>query len=68
MARAAAKTATYSAMHFVVAVSVTFAITGDWLAALSVGIVEPLIQTVAYALHERAWAAGSRNAALARPA
>jgi uncharacterized membrane protein len=49
------KPVTYGIMHFVVAVAVAYAITQDWRAALGVGILEPLVQTVAYTLHERAW-------------
>ncbi len=53
--RAAAKTATYSLMHFAVAGSVAYAITGDWRAALAISMIEPMVQTVAYAIHERIW-------------
>ena len=49
------KTLTYALLHFVVAVSVTLALTGSLAAALSVGMIEPLVQTVAYHVHERAW-------------
>lgn len=52
----AAKTASYSVMHLVVAVTVAFALTHDWRAALALGLVEPVFQTVAFAAHERAWA------------
>lgn len=52
----AMKTVTYGVMHFCVAVTVAFAVTGSWLAALGVGFIEPMIQTVAYTLHEKAWA------------
>lgn len=55
MPRPALKTLTYSAMHFCVAISVAFALTRSWKAALAIGMIEPLIQTVAYALHERVW-------------
>ncbi|KCZ97452.1 hypothetical protein HPO_14771 [Hyphomonas polymorpha PS728] len=55
MPRPALKTLTYSAMHFAVAISVAFALTGSWHAALAIGMIEPLVQTVAYTLHERAW-------------
>lgn len=55
-ARAAVKTGTYAVMHLVVAVSVAFALTGDWRAALAIGMIEPLVQTGAYAAHEKAWA------------
>ena len=55
MVRMAAKTATYSAMHMVVAVAVAWAISGDWRVALGIGLIEPLFQTVAYTIHERVW-------------
>ena len=50
-----AKTATYSLVHFTVAFSVAYALTGSWRAAATLGLIEPLVQTGAYALHERAW-------------
>jgi uncharacterized membrane protein len=54
------KTATYAVMHFVVAIAVAFALTGSWQMALAIGLVEPFVQTFAFALHERAWSrAGS---------
>ncbi|MEM7739482.1 MAG: DUF2061 domain-containing protein [Pseudomonadota bacterium] len=49
------KTSTYAAMHFIVAFSVAFALTRSITAAAAIGIVEPLVQTFAYALHERIW-------------
>ena len=49
------KTATYAVMHFVVAVAVAFALTQDWRIALSIGLIEPAVQTIAYAVHERVW-------------
>lgn len=51
----ALKTATYGLMHFAVAVAVAFALTGSLGLALAIGIVEPLVQTVFFALHDRAW-------------
>ena len=50
------KTATYSLMHLIVAMTVAFVLTGSWHAALAIGLIEPLVQTAAYTLHERAWA------------
>ena len=50
------KTLTYSLMHLSVAMTVAFILTGSWHAALAIGLIEPLVQTVAYTLHERAWA------------
>lgn len=49
------KTGSYALMHFVVAIAVAFALTGDWRAALAIGIVEPFIQTIAFYFHDRAW-------------
>lgn len=63
MPRPALKTLTYGLMHLVVAVAVAYAVTRSWQAALAVGLIEPLVQTVAYNFHERAWAkAGARSA------
>lgn len=50
-----AKTMTYSVMHMSVAILVAFAISGSWMVALGIGTIEPLVQTVAYTLHERGW-------------
>ena len=61
MPRLAMKTLTYSVMHLVVAVAVAYALTRDWRVALAIGIIEPMVQTVAYAIHERAWTRFSRK-------
>ena len=55
MPRPALKTLTYSVMHFAVAITVAFALTRSWQAALAIGMIEPLAQTVAYTVHERVW-------------
>lgn len=60
--RSALKTLTYSMMHFTVAISVAFALTGSWQAALAIGLIEPLVQTLAYTLHENAWAKAGAQA------
>ena len=52
----AKKTLTYSLTHLIVAVTVAFALTRDWRAALAIGMIEPIFQTIAFAVHERAWA------------
>ena len=65
MNRTLLKTATYSVMHFVVAIAVAYALTRNWHIALAVGIVEPLVQTVAFAIHERLWSRRSGAPALA---
>lgn len=49
------KTVTYSCMHMTVAIAVAFALSGSWVVALSIGIIEPLVQTGFYHLHELFW-------------
>ena len=51
----ALKTGSYSVMHLLVAVGVAYAVTQDWRAALAVGLIEPMVQTVAYFVHDRVW-------------
>ena len=53
--RSIVKTMSYSAMHMVVAISVAYALSGSWIVALSIGLIEPMVQTVAYTFHERLW-------------
>jgi uncharacterized membrane protein len=57
----ALKPVTYSLMHLTVAIAVAYALTRDWRIALGVGVIEPMVQTVAYMLHEKAWAAGGKT-------
>ena len=54
--RTAMKAGTYCAMHFVVAITVAYALTGSWKAALAIGVVEPFVQTFAFTIHDRLWA------------
>lgn len=61
--RLALKTLTYATMHLTVAIVVAYALTRDWRVALAVGIVEPMVQTVAFNLHERLWSRAERKAA-----
>jgi uncharacterized membrane protein len=56
MSRTLLKTCTYAVMHFTVAIIVAYALTRDWRLALAVGVAEPLVQTFAFALHEKLWA------------
>ncbi len=51
----AIKTLTYGLMHFAVAVAVAYAITQNWRTALAIGVVEPLVQMVFFAIHDRIW-------------
>ena len=69
------KTASYYVMHIGVAAAVGFAVTGDWWMALTLSLLEPTVQAVAFFFHEKAWqrvgarrAAAARNGPPARPA
>jgi uncharacterized membrane protein len=50
-----AKTATFTVMHFSVAFAVVYLITGDILVGGAIALVEPLINSLAYFVHERIW-------------
>jgi uncharacterized membrane protein len=64
----AVKTVTYGVMHFTVAVLVAFALTQDIRAALAIGVIEPLVQTVFFTLHDRVWSRMEERRAARRPA
>lgn len=49
------KTLTFALMHFSVAFAVAYALTGDIIVGGTVAMIEPLINTVAYTIHERIW-------------
>lgn len=63
--RTVAKTSTYFAMHLTVAIGVAYALSGDWAVALSIGLIEPAVQAVFFAFHERAWERKGRRRAAA---
>jgi uncharacterized membrane protein len=70
MKRDLLKTASFAALHFGVAFTVTYALTGSVTVATSVGLIEPIANTIAFYFHERAWRrvdgkAASRNNARA---
>ncbi|WP_133366293.1 DUF2061 domain-containing protein [Qipengyuania sediminis] len=49
------KTGSYAVMHFLVAIGVAYVLTQDWRVALAIGMVEPVVQTIAFYFHDRAW-------------
>ena len=49
------KTATFAAVHFSVAFSVAYLLTGSWAISSALALVEPAVNTVAYYFHEKAW-------------
>jgi uncharacterized membrane protein len=50
------KTMTFAVVHFTVAFSVAYLISGDVMVGGAIALVEPAINTVAYFFHERVWA------------
>ena len=54
--RVVAKTLSWSLVHMTVAIAVAYGLTRNWQAALAVGLIEPIFQTIAFAAHERVWA------------
>jgi uncharacterized membrane protein len=53
--RTLAKTMSYAAMHLTVAVTIAYLISGSWVIALSIGLLEPAVQTVCFFFHEKLW-------------
>ena len=49
------KTITFASVHFSVAFTVAYILTGSVAVGGLVALVEPLCNTVAYYLHEKAW-------------
>lgn len=49
------KTMSYALVHFSVAFGVVYILTGSVPIATGVALIEPLVNTVAYFFHERAW-------------
>jgi uncharacterized membrane protein len=50
-----AKTASFAVLHFTVAFSVGYALTGSALVGGTIALVEPAINTVVFFFHEKAW-------------
>ncbi|MFO1242375.1 MAG: DUF2061 domain-containing protein [Rickettsiales bacterium] len=53
--RTLAKTITYGMMHVTVAVTIAYLITGNFMMALGIGLIEPGVQTICFFMHETAW-------------
>ena len=49
------KTGSYYVLHVCVAAAVAYAVTGNFWAALTLSLLEPTVQAVAFFFHERAW-------------
>lgn len=49
------KTISFAIMHFIIAFSVAWALTGDIIIGGAVALVEPAVNTVAFYWHEKFW-------------
>ncbi|MGI2261357.1 DUF2061 domain-containing protein [Shewanella sp. GXUN23E] len=49
------KTMTFAILHFTVAFSVTYALTGSIVIGSAIALIEPAINTVAFYFHEKVW-------------
>lgn len=55
------KTASYYLIHVTVAAAVAYAVTGNLWAALTLSLLEPTVQAVAFFFHEKLWERGLRR-------
>ncbi len=49
------KTLSFTTMHFSIAFTVAYLLTGDLLVGGLVALVEPAVNTVGYIIHEKIW-------------
>lgn len=49
------KTITFAILHFTVAFSITYALTGSVVLGGAIALVEPAVNTVAFYFHEKVW-------------
>jgi uncharacterized membrane protein len=64
LSQSLAKTGTFAVVHFSVAFTVAYLLTGSAAIASALALIEPMANTVAYLLHERAWERFTSRAAL----
>lgn len=60
------KTLTFAALHFTIAFTVAYVLTGDILIGSMIAMLEPSVNTVAFYFHERIWQTNSALQRLAR--
>jgi len=63
MRRDLIKTGTFAAIHFSVGFGITYLLSGSVAIATGVALLEPMVNTVAFFFHERAWQRFGRRAA-----
>ena len=49
------KTISYGIIHIVVATLVAYSLTGNMAVALGIGLIEPIVQTFVFSVHELIW-------------
>ncbi|MFN3437450.1 MAG: DUF2061 domain-containing protein [Acidovorax sp.] len=57
------KTGSYYVIHICVAALVAYAVTGNLWASLTLSLLEPTVQAVAFFFHEKAWDRAARRTA-----
>jgi len=57
------KTGSYYLIHICVAAMVAYAVTGNLWASLTLSLLEPTVQAVAFFFHEKAWDRAARSKA-----
>ncbi len=62
------KTASYYVVHILVAALVAYAVTGNLLMSLTLSLLEPTVQAVAFFFHEKAWERWNQRPAEAQTA
>lgn len=55
MARRIQKTTSFAAVHFTVAFTVSYLLTGNAIIAGALAVIEPLVNTVAFFIHDWSW-------------
>ena len=60
------KTMSFAVVHFTVAFSVGYLLSGSVLVGGAIALVEPAVNTVAYHFHEKAWTISKRVSKRAR--
>jgi Predicted membrane protein len=61
------KTLSFACLHFSVAFSLGWLMTGSWRVGGALALVEPLCNTVVFHLHEKFWQARSGQPVLQQP-
>lgn len=49
------KTISYGIVHILVATAVAYILTGNLAIALGIGLIEPIVQTFVFSIHEMIW-------------